>query len=107
MSKYQDDGVTPKTRPEPQKVHLEAFEAQELHKQAVNIVMAQLDSKYPDQMNDRPKQRQEAEEIVASVGASKIMEAHNNPKLPSAEDLDAVAEEEKVKESTTPKPFGA
>lgn len=80
-------------RPEPQKNHLAAAEAQETHSNALRVLVA------------KGKTHEEAVEHIAKHGADAVMAEHNKPveaeaAAPSAADLDAVADEQKAAVAT-------
>ena len=98
----EDAAGVPSTRPKPNALHIAAGEAEELYKTALRITLARIHAAYTgkDPMKDGPKMFDEAKAYVEKHGAEKIMAEHNKP---SAEDLDAFADELKAKEATEKK----
>ena len=92
----------PSTRPKPNPLHIAAAEAAETYKSALRISLERIHAAYTgkDPMKDGPKMFDEAKAYVEKHGAEKIMAEHNKP---SAEDLDAFADELKAKEATEKK----
>jgi hypothetical protein len=91
----------PKERPVPQQEHIDAAIAEETYKSALRITLAKIQAAYTgnEPMKDGPEMYKEAKAYVEKEGAEKIMVAHN-AKLPSARDLDAVADEQKAADAT-------
>ena len=98
----EDAAGVPSTRPKPNPLHIAAAEAEETLKSAMRITLARIHAAYTgkDPMKDGPKRFDEAKAYVDKHGAEKIMAEHNKP---SAEDLDALADELKAKEATEKK----
>ena len=98
----EDSAGVPSTRPKPNPLHVAAGEAEELYKTALRITLAKIHAAYTgkDPMKDGPKMYEDAKAYVEKHGPASIMAEHNKP---SEADLDAVAEEEKVKEATEKK----